>query len=98
MSAVLSPLSINPVQLGLEPCGDDTGGHPASCLLGTLRLGNCTMHVELIEVRDVAGAWKARNVSYQRQVDAAYALSGDSLTAMKHAGRQYIPVIYPYAA
>lgn len=91
------PLTISPEVLGLEPCGEESGGHPASYLLGTLRVGNCTLHAEAYEVREVGDKWMAANRAFQKNVDLAYGLGGDSLTTMSHAGRRYILVLYPYA-
>jgi hypothetical protein len=45
------PLATSPELLGLEPCGEESGGHSASYLLCTLRVGDCTLHAEAYEVR-----------------------------------------------
>jgi hypothetical protein len=91
------PLAISPELLGLEPCGEESGGHPASYLLGTLRVGDCALHAEAYEVREVGDKWMAVNRAFQKNVELVHGLGGDSLTTMSHAGRRYILVLYPYA-
>ncbi len=91
------PLAISPELLGLEPCGEESGGHPASYLLGTLRVGDCTLHAEAYEVREVGDKWMAANRAFQKNVELAHGLGGDSLATMSHAGRRYILLLYPYA-
>ena len=90
------PLAISPQALGLEPCGEESGGHPASYLLGTLRVGDCTLHAEAYEVREVGDKWMAANRAFQKNVELAHGLGGDSLATMSHAGRRYILLLYPY--
>ncbi|WP_028999021.1 hypothetical protein [Azohydromonas australica] len=93
----VEPLAISPEALGLEPCGEESGGHPASYLLGTLRVGDCTLHAEAYEVREVGNKWMAANRAFQKNVELAHGLGGDSLATMSHAGRRYILLLYPYA-
>ena len=91
------PLAISPEALCLEPCGEESGGHPASYLLGTLRVGDCALHAEAYEVRELGDKWIAVNRAFQKNVELAYGFGGDSLATMSHAGRRYILVLYPYA-
>lgn len=100
LDPALPPFAINLHNLGFEDYGTSTGGGPLSYLKGSLRVGNVTLHAEAYEVtRDGEGEpWFATNDLFQRNVDAAYDLSGDSLTALDYLGRQYVLVMYPYAA
>lgn len=44
------------------------------------------------------GTLRAEDPGYQSKVEAAYELSGDSLTTMSYLGKRWVVCIFPFAA
>lgn len=89
---------IETADLGLSPTACVTANFPRGALHGQLQIGSQAFHIEAYQVVvDEFGVVEPVLEEYAPEVEALYALSGNSLSTQTIKGAEYVIAVFPHA-